>query len=720
MKSARFLPGVAFAALWFWAATFAATAEPVADTAASRLETVLAALQQATITLRSATGAVSGGFAEKGLDHLAPALAAAKAALDSARANPTAAGSAPPSPASPALDSALARLNSVRQAASGSRQRSLAGTLANLASALGVLQDVPGGDLGDARDKIISSVAQTTDDVVAGLEFADRNAPPPDPTPAPVAAIAAPTPAPSAADTQIATAINFVTNSGKLALNRYRLDLGDFPSTAQGLQALLTAPAGVHLVGGWFGPYLEGGAVPLDPWQHPYRYQNPGTHGSGLAYDLWSGGPANDGTTDIGNWMPTPPRPSLVDRQPANVPNPAFNANANSPFRPAAAPATAVTSLEAVVAGLEQANANLNQATVATHGGFVAQGQSHLAPAVAAANAALVFARSIPSLGAPPRPAQPAFDAALALLNSTTQAGHRSQPSMYGALAGLKAALVALQTVPGGEIGGKASEQIIAGIAQTARDVIDGIQFADANAAPGRGPRSGGASVAPVSAADVAWFFAPAPVSPGLPAQPASPLRFVAGPADAEAIIVPMLQDYYDHLGGPGAQPAALQSPQVSRPIESFGADLLAGGLETGTSSDRFHYIATAAGKPMADATIAHGKWASTAQFMANAIPQALGELVALDQVKAGKFEPRLLDFGGLWTVIWLKSVAGGADYFYPVIESRYPEDQIARQVPSLKAKTLYTTDEFLAAIRPELKAEADPNRPRGGQRGGG
>ena len=62
--------------------------------------------------------------------------------------------------------------------------------------------------------------------------------------------------------------------------------------------------------------------------------------------------------------------------------------------------------------------------------------------------------------------------------------------------------------------------------------------------------------------------------------------------------------------------------------------------------------------------------------------------------------------FGGLWTVIWLKSIAGGADYFYPVIESRFPEDQIARQVPSLKANILYTTDEFLAAVRPELQAE--------------
>lgn len=53
------------------------------------------------------------------------------------------------------------------------------------------------------------------------------------------------------------------------ALDQYRLDVGSYPSTEQGLQALSAAPSGVT---GWQGPYLKK-AVPDDPWSHPYIYR---------------------------------------------------------------------------------------------------------------------------------------------------------------------------------------------------------------------------------------------------------------------------------------------------------------------------------------------------------------------------------------------------------------------------------------------------------------
>ncbi len=95
----------------------------------------------------------------------------------------------------------------------------------------------------------------------------------------------------------------FVRDSLKTALVRYRIDLGDYPSTNEGLAALLVAPAGK--AERWRGPYIEvPGNRPLtDPWTEPYRYRFPGTKNTG-GYDLYSIGPdKTDGTEDdIGNW----------------------------------------------------------------------------------------------------------------------------------------------------------------------------------------------------------------------------------------------------------------------------------------------------------------------------------------------------------------------------------------------------------------------------------
>lgn len=83
------------------------------------------------------------------------------------------------------------------------------------------------------------------------------------------------------------------------ALDQYRLDTGHYPTTEQGLAALVTQPANESR---WQGPYLKK-AVPDDPWGKPYVYQQPGSHGE---FDLLSlgkdGRPGGDGeAVDITN-----------------------------------------------------------------------------------------------------------------------------------------------------------------------------------------------------------------------------------------------------------------------------------------------------------------------------------------------------------------------------------------------------------------------------------
>lgn len=84
------------------------------------------------------------------------------------------------------------------------------------------------------------------------------------------------------------------------ALEAYRLDVGRYPTTDQGLAALMQQPAGLTK---WQGPYLKK-AVPTDPWGNAYLYKQPGEHGD---FDIVSygrdgkfGGQGED--ADIGNW----------------------------------------------------------------------------------------------------------------------------------------------------------------------------------------------------------------------------------------------------------------------------------------------------------------------------------------------------------------------------------------------------------------------------------
>ena len=71
-------------------------------------------------------------------------------------------------------------------------------------------------------------------------------------------------------------------------LDLYKLDVGSYPSTQDGLQALITKPDDADA---WAGPYLKSGDLPRDPWGHPYLYQSPSSR-PGLDYDLCSLGPS--------------------------------------------------------------------------------------------------------------------------------------------------------------------------------------------------------------------------------------------------------------------------------------------------------------------------------------------------------------------------------------------------------------------------------------------
>jgi general secretion pathway protein G len=87
------------------------------------------------------------------------------------------------------------------------------------------------------------------------------------------------------------------------SLDLYKLEIGRYPTSSEGLQALVIAPAGAT---NWNGPYWKQPTVPKDPWGHEFQYVFPGQHGD---YDLISNGPtgqpggegANKGIT---SWDP--------------------------------------------------------------------------------------------------------------------------------------------------------------------------------------------------------------------------------------------------------------------------------------------------------------------------------------------------------------------------------------------------------------------------------
>lgn len=83
------------------------------------------------------------------------------------------------------------------------------------------------------------------------------------------------------------------------ALDLYRFDVGRYPTSAEGLNALVSNPG----VENWSGPYLKK-AVPKDPWNREYQYRSPGEHGDFDLYSLGAdGSEGGDGeNVDVSSW----------------------------------------------------------------------------------------------------------------------------------------------------------------------------------------------------------------------------------------------------------------------------------------------------------------------------------------------------------------------------------------------------------------------------------
>jgi len=101
---------------------------------------------------------------------------------------------------------------------------------------------------------------------------------------------------------KVAIADSDINSNISLALKLYQLDNGSFPTTEQGLAALLAKPSSSPVPVNWKEPYLE--KNPVDPWGNPYQYKCPGVHNVST-YDLWSWGKDGvDGSADnIKNWQ---------------------------------------------------------------------------------------------------------------------------------------------------------------------------------------------------------------------------------------------------------------------------------------------------------------------------------------------------------------------------------------------------------------------------------
>lgn len=84
------------------------------------------------------------------------------------------------------------------------------------------------------------------------------------------------------------------------SLEMFKLDVGRFPTTQEGLKSLVTKPTAVN---GWNGPYLKSG-LPQDPWNRDYMYKSPGEKSEVDIYSYGQdGAPGGEGeNSDVGNW----------------------------------------------------------------------------------------------------------------------------------------------------------------------------------------------------------------------------------------------------------------------------------------------------------------------------------------------------------------------------------------------------------------------------------
>jgi general secretion pathway protein G len=127
-----------------------------------------------------------------------------------------------------------------------------------------------------------------------------------------LAALAIPQLFGQAQQAKIGIAKTYVGRSGPIgkALEAYKWDMGTYPETDDGLQALYSAPSSADDEERWKGPYLENPSTfeeLKDPWDRPFMYRSPGEVNE-ESYDLWSSGPdgnddeGKEGSDDVKNW----------------------------------------------------------------------------------------------------------------------------------------------------------------------------------------------------------------------------------------------------------------------------------------------------------------------------------------------------------------------------------------------------------------------------------
>lgn len=97
----------------------------------------------------------------------------------------------------------------------------------------------------------------------------------------------------------------------KSPLEMYAMDMNTYPTTEQGLAALVEKPAEIENEDQWQGPYLDSD-IPKDPWGKDYQYEYPPSHGERDYPNIWSIGPdAEDGSEDdVVNWTEGDAEPS--------------------------------------------------------------------------------------------------------------------------------------------------------------------------------------------------------------------------------------------------------------------------------------------------------------------------------------------------------------------------------------------------------------------------
>jgi general secretion pathway protein G len=96
-------------------------------------------------------------------------------------------------------------------------------------------------------------------------------------------------------EAKIAAAKQTIIGTFGTALDLYEQDMGQYPSSDEGLDALIKSSNNTN----WRGPYLKATTIPLDPWGNAYKYTYPGQSGTQGLYDLASSGPdGSSGSTD--------------------------------------------------------------------------------------------------------------------------------------------------------------------------------------------------------------------------------------------------------------------------------------------------------------------------------------------------------------------------------------------------------------------------------------